>query len=49
MVVNICVVKFFIVVGGFYGVGNYVMCGCGLDLYFIFVWFNNKIVVMGGV
>lgn len=49
VVVNVCVFKLILVVGGFYGVGNYVMCGCGFDLCFIFVWLNSCIVVMGGV
>lgn len=48
VVFNFIVLKFSIVMGNFYGVGNYVMCGKVYDLCFIVVWFSVKIVVMGG-
>lgn len=40
---------FFIIlmIGFFYGVGNYGMNGCFYDFCFLFVYFNFKIGVMG--
>ncbi|WP_445937765.1 geranyl-CoA carboxylase subunit beta [Pseudomonas sp.] len=47
-VANCSVPKLTIVVGGYYGAGNYAMCGRGLDPRFIFAWPNSKTAVMGG-
>lgn len=43
------VFKIMLLVGGFFGVGNYGMCGCVYSLCFLWIWFNLWIVVMGGV
>lgn len=49
VVSNSIVLKFLVVMGNSYGVGNYVMCGKVYDLCLIVVWLIVKIVVMGGV
>lgn len=48
VVVMVCVLKFIIIIGGLYGVGNYGMCGCVYGFWFLFMWLNVKILVMGG-
>ena len=47
-VANSVVPKFTIIVGQFYGAGNYAMCGKAYDPRFIFAWPTAKIAVMGG-
>lgn len=49
VVFNLIVLYILLLIGVFYGVGYYGMCGCVYDLCFLFVWFSVKFVVMGGV
>lgn len=49
VMVNFVVLKFFVVIGNLYGVGNYVMCGKVYDLCLIVGWLIVEIVVMLGV
>jgi acetyl-CoA carboxylase carboxyltransferase component len=47
-VANSVVPKFTIIVGNFYGAGNYAMCGKAYDPRLILAWPTAKIAVMGG-
>lgn len=47
VIFNSCVLKISLLLGGSYGVGNYVMCGKVFDLWLIFVWLIVCYVVMG--
>lgn len=48
VVVCVWVFKLIVVIGGFYGVGNYLMCGCVYLFWFLWMWLNVWILVMGG-
>lgn len=48
VVLNVKVLKFMVIIGGLFGVGNYGMCGCVFGLCFLWMWLNVCIFVMGG-